>query len=126
MNTSEAIKGLDGFSEILASMSILVQSKILQEDADQQKYEHSQRLMAQLKQKLTDGRWFAQEILKEIHEVGVSSGDMAGISAAIQRYVTADRQASEALGKTNNAEAAPTALQLAIRAYREKQGIPPK
>jgi hypothetical protein len=44
--------------------------------------------------------------MKEIHYVGTKadrSGDLTGISAAIQRYLVADKQATEALKENDEA-----------------------
>jgi hypothetical protein len=105
MDAFEAIKGLDGYAEILLSLSALLNAKMFDEKGD----EHGV-LLAQIKQKQTDGRWIVFEILKDLQNVGAKadrSGDLTGINAAIERYVAADNKANEALmknGQSNGAE----------------------
>src|SRR5216684_3856200 len=115
MDAHEAIKGLDGYAEALVSLSTLLGASLFEEKSDQH-----EALLLQIKQKLTDGRWIAQEIMKDIHNVGTKadgSGDLTGISAAIQRYVAADNQANEALKKTAKT-AGPNSTAEAIRRFR--------
>ena len=67
----------------------------------------------------------ALEIMKDIHHVGTKadrSGDLIGISAAIERYVVADNRASEALKKEDKASA-PTPIADAVRRFRESAGL---
>jgi len=112
MDSLEAIKGLDGYSETLASLSALLGAKMFEEKSR----EHERLLV---------GRWIALEIMKDIHHVGTKadrSGDLAGISAAIQRYVVADNQASEALKKEDKATA-PNKTSEAIRQFKIKAGL---
>jgi hypothetical protein len=120
MDVLEAIKGLDGYAEALASLSALLGSKMFLE-----KSEEYEGLVSQIKEKQTDGRWIAREIMKEIHQVGTRadrSGDMTGISSAIQRFVAADGQASEVL-KTTDAANAPNPVAEALRRFRIKAGL---
>ena len=120
MDVLEAIKGLDGYAEALVSLSTLLSAKIFDE-----KGEAYEGLLAQIKAKQLDGRWIAREILKDIHHVGAKadrSGDMTGISAAIQRFVAADNQASEVLNKKDAANA-PNPVAEAIRQFRIKAGL---
>jgi len=120
MDAHEAIKGLDGYAEALVSLSTLLGASLFEEKSDQH-----EALLLQIKQKLTDGRWIAQEIMKDIHNVGTKadgSGDLTGISAAIQRYVAADNQANEALKKTAKT-AGPNSTAEAIRRFRESSGL---
>jgi hypothetical protein len=120
MDALEAIKGLDGYTETLASLSALLGAKMFDEKSNE--YEG---LLVQIEQKQKDGRWIAVEIMKDINNVGTKadrSGDLAGISAAIQRYVAADNQASEALKKKAEA-AAPTDVSEAIRRFRINAGL---
>jgi len=120
MDSLEAIKGLDGYSETLASLSALLGAKMFEE-----KSKEHERLLVQIKEKQRDGRWIALEIMKDIHHVGTKadrSGDLAGISAAIQRYVVADNQASEALKKEDKATA-PNKTSEAIRQFKIKAGL---
>lgn len=121
MDASEATKGLDLYSEILVSSSILIKSDILAQDADEQKYAYNENLIDRLKQDLKDGRWFVQEILKEIHKVGIAPSNI-GLSAAIQRFVAADRQASDALGEETK-EGKPNAVSEGLKRFRERAGL---
>jgi len=120
MDSLEAIKGLDGYTETLVSLSALLGAKIFEEKSN----EH-EGLLVQIKEKQRDGRWIALEVMKDIHHVGTKpdrSGDVAGISAAIQRYLVADNQASEALKKEDKATA-PTSVADALRQFRLKAGL---
>src|SRR6202022_3295249 len=99
MDSLEAIKGLDGYTEILVSLSALLGAKIFDEKSN----EH-EGLLAQIKEKKKEGRWTAREIMKDKPPVGTKadrSGNLTGISAAIQRYLVADKQATEALKENN-------------------------
>jgi hypothetical protein len=120
MDSLEAIKGLDGYTEVLVGLSTLLSAKMF----DEKSHEH-EGLLAQIKQKKIDGRGIAFAIMKEIHDVGTKadrSGDLTGISAAIQRYLVADKQASEALKKADKATA-PTPIADAVRKFRESAGL---
>src|ERR1700738_4799510 len=126
MDSLEAIKGLDGYTEILVSLSALLGAKIF----DEKSSEH-EGLLAQIKEKQTEGRWIALEIMKDIHHVGTKadrSGDVTGISTAIQRYLVADKQASEALKEKDEAlekakATAPNNVAEALRNFRKKAGL---
>ncbi len=123
MDSLEAIKGLDGYTETLISLSVLLDAKMFEEKSN----EH-EGLLVQIKEKQRDGRWIALEIMKDIHHVGTKadrSGDVIGISAAIQRYVVADNQASEALKKKDEATA-PNPVSEAIRRFRKSAGLIPE
>src|ERR1700674_1650608 len=119
IDAQEAIKGLDDYAEVLVSLSTLLGAKLFEEKRDQH-----EALLLQIKQKQTDGRWIANEILKDIHTVGTKadrSGDLTGISAAIQRYVAADKQANETLAKAEKATK-PNEVAEALRRFKEKAG----
>jgi hypothetical protein len=118
MDAHEAIKGLDGYAETLLGLSTLLNAGFCEEKSDQH-----EALLAQIKQNQTDGRWIANEIMKDLHGVGAKadrSGDLTGISAAMQRYVAADNQATEALKKADKA-ATPNPTSEAIRRFRESR-----
>jgi hypothetical protein len=120
MDALEAIKGLDGYTETLVSLSALLSAKMF----DEKSVEH-QGLLIQIKEKQRDGRWIALEITKDIHHVGTKadrSGDVTGISAAIQRYLAADNQASEVLEKKDKATA-PNDVAEALRKFRKSAGL---
>jgi hypothetical protein len=120
MDSHEAIKGLDGYSETLVSLSALLGAKIFEEKSN----EH-EGLLVQIKEKQRDGRWIALEIMKDIHHVGTKadrSGDLIGISAAIERYLLADNQASEAVKKEDKASA-PTPIADAVNRFRKSAGL---
>jgi hypothetical protein len=120
MDALEAIKGLDGYTETLVSLSALLGAKMF----DEKSVEH-EGLLVQIKEKQRDGRWIALEIMKDIHHVGTKadrSGDVTGISAAIQRYLAADNQASEVLEKKDKATA-PNDVAEAIRRFRKSAGL---
>jgi hypothetical protein len=88
-------------------------------------------LLAQIKQKQIDGRWVALEIMKDIHHVGTKadrSGDLTGIGAAIQRYLVAEKQASDALKEKDEAlkedkATAPNAVSEALRRFKKNAGM---
>ena len=118
MDAHEAIKGLDGYAETLLSLLALL-------DLYEENSEEHQSLLAQMKQKQTDGRWIAHEIMKDIHNVGTKSdqsGDLTGISAAMKRYVDADNQANEVVAKPEEATK-PNAVTEALRRFKEKAGL---
>jgi hypothetical protein len=120
MDVLEAIKGLDGYSETLASLGTLLGANLFEG-----KGEEFEALLAQLKEEQKQGRWLAREIMKEIHDVGAKadrSGDMTGLSAAIQRFVAADNQAGEALNKKNGTDV-PNAVSEALRRFRINAGL---
>jgi hypothetical protein len=120
MDALEAIKGLDGYSETLIGLAALLNAKMF----DEKTTEH-EGLLAQIKEKRKDGRWILFAILKDIHHVGTKadrSGDLVGLSAAIQRYLAADNQASKALGKEDEATA-PNQVSEAIRKFRISSGL---
>lgn len=127
MDSLEAIKGLDGYTEVLVSLSALLGAKIFDEGSSQH-----EGLLVQIKQKQIDGRWIAHEIMKDIHHVGTKadqSGDLTGISAAIQRYLVADKQASETLKgrdeplKDKDKAAAANGVSEALRRFRKNAGL---
>ena len=118
IDAHEAIKGLDGYAEALLGLNILL--NLFEEKSD----EH-QSLLVQIKEKQTDGRWIALEIMKDIHNVGTKSdrsGNLTGISAAIQRYVAADDQANEVLMKAEKATR-PNEVAEALRRFRVSAGL---
>ena len=120
MDVLEAIKGLDGYAEALVSLSTLLGSKVFEE-----KSEEYDGLLNLIREKQRDGQWIARQIMKDIHHVGTKanrSGDMTGLRSAIQRYVAADNQASEALKKKDQATALSPSAE-AIRKFRESQGF---
>jgi hypothetical protein len=120
MDAREAIKGLDGYAEVLVSLSTMLGANLFEEKSDQR-----EALLVHIKQKQTDGRWLANEIMKDIHLVGVkadSSGDLTGISAAVQRYVAADHQASEVV-RTAEKATKPNEVAEAIRQFRKEAGL---
>ena len=127
MDSLEAIKGLDGYTEILVSLSALLGAKIF----DEKSSEH-EGLLAQIKEKQTEGRWIALEIMKDIPHVGTKadrSGEVTGISTAIQRYLVADKEATEALKEKDQAlkekakATAPNNVAEALRNFRKKAGL---
>jgi UDP-N-acetylmuramyl pentapeptide synthase len=118
IDAHEAIKGLDGYAEALLGLNTLL--NLFEEKSD----EH-QSLLVQIKEKQTDGRWIALEIMKDIHNVGTKSdrsGNLTGISAAIQRYVAADDQANEVLMKAEKATR-PNEVVEALRRFRVSAGL---
>jgi hypothetical protein len=120
MDTLEAIKGLDGYTETLVSLSTLLGAKMFEEKSD----EH-ERLLVQIRENQKDGKWIVLEIMKDIQHIGTKAdgpADVIGISAAIQRYVDADKQANEALKKADKANA-PTPIADAVRQFRIKAGL---
>jgi hypothetical protein len=126
MDSREAIKGLDGYSEILVSLSVLLGSKMFEEKSDEQIRTFYDRLLVQIKEAQRDAKWIALEIMKDIHHVGTKqdqSGDLIGIGAAIQRYVIADNQASEALKKKGGDAPPPNSVAEAIATFRKKHGM---
>jgi hypothetical protein len=121
MDTREAITSLNGYSETLVGLSVLLGSKLFEEKDDEQIRMSRDRLLAQIKETRTNGKWMALEVMKEIHQVGTKaddSGCLIGITAAMERYVAADSQASDALGKLE--KKAPSSTASAIQQFREK------
>jgi hypothetical protein len=117
MDAHEAINGLDSYAETLLGLRALA-------DLYEQKSEEHQSLLAQIKEKQTEGRWIAHEIMKNLHKAGTKSdrsGDLTGISAAMKRYVEADKQANEAYKKAEDA-AKPNDVVEALNRFRKKIG----
>ena len=120
MDAVEAIKGLEGYAETLVGLSALLDAKMFEEKSN----EH-EGLLALIKEKQKDGRWIALEIMKHIQRVGTKadrSGELTGTSAAIQRFVVADKQASESLKKGDKANA-PTEVRDAVDRFRKSAGL---
>ena len=120
MDAHEAIRSLDGYCETLGSLGALLGAKIFKEKSPEQ-----EGLLSRLKQQQIDGREIALMIVKEIHTVGTKSdrsGDLAGVNAAVTRYLEADRQADEAIKKVRKVDA-PSPSAEAIRRFREKRGV---
>jgi len=118
MDAHEAIKGLDGYAETLLSLRALL-------DLYEEKSDEHQSLLDQIKEKQTEGRSIARMIMNDIHKVGTKSdrsGDLAGISTAMKRYVDADNQANEVVTKAEEATK-PNAVVEALRLFREKAGL---
>jgi hypothetical protein len=126
MNSHEAIKGLDGYSETLISLSVLLGSQMFEDKTDEQARGYYDRLLILLREAQRDGKSIALKIIEDSHRVGTKppdkSDDLTGISAAMQRYVLADKQASEALNKKEGGTA-PNSVSEAIRRFREKTGF---
>jgi hypothetical protein len=119
MDVSEAIKGLDNYAEALLSLNTLLGANLFEEKSDQH-----QALLTQTKEKQADARAILLQIINEIHNVGIEadrSGDLTGISAAMQRYVAADNQANETLMKAEKATK-PNEVSEALRRFREEIG----
>ncbi len=123
MNSSEAIKGLDGYSETLISLSVMLGAKMFEDKSSEHVHNCYEAMVVQLKEKQDRAKLLAFEIMKETHNVG-SAGDLTGISAAVQRYVLADKQASEALIKLKEKDA-PNEVSLAIDRFMKKAGLRP-
>jgi hypothetical protein len=120
MNSLEAIKSIDGYSEALVSLSALLGAKMFEEKSN----EH-ERLLAQIRETQNDGRWIVLETMKAINDVGIKSdpsGDVSGISAAVARYVAGDNQASEALKKKEGPTVRNEVAE-ALRKFRESTGL---
>jgi hypothetical protein len=120
MDALEAIKGLDGYTETLLSLSALLGAKVFDEKSNEHEV-----LLAQIKQKQTDGRWIVLEILKDVHHGGTKadrSGNLTGINAAIERYVAADNKATEALEKKDKVTA-PNGVSEALHRFRKSAGL---
>jgi hypothetical protein len=125
MDSREAVKSLDTYSDILVSLSVLLGAKMLEDRGDQGIRKDREGLLIELKEKQKEAMSLAIEIVKAInhpHAGSDQSGDMIGVNAAVQRYVLADSQASEAKKKEGDATA-PNATAEAIRRFREKHGM---
>jgi hypothetical protein len=123
MDVHEAIKGLDGYAEALASLSTLLGAMLFEEKSDER-----ETLLAQIKEKQNEGKSIALMIMKDIHTVGTKadgSGDLTGISAAMQRYVAADHQASEALMIEKTKANPPTPIRDAVDRFTKSAGLIP-
>ena len=120
MDVHEAIKGLDNYAEALLSLNTLLGANLFEEKSDQH-----QALLIQIKEKQADARAIVLQIMNQIHNVGTKadrSGDLAGISAAMQRYVVADNNASEVLNKADKATA-PRPIADAVSRFRRSAGL---
>jgi hypothetical protein len=101
MDAHEAIRCLDNYSDNLISLSLLVGASTLQSKSDQDLCDTSKSLRVMLVEKQREAMELASKIVtaKERRRVfrGDYLSDTIGVSAALERYVRADRQASDAL-----------------------------
>jgi hypothetical protein len=127
MDSREAILGLDGYSDVLVSLSALLGAKMFEDEKDEQIQKEYEELRVQVVEKQKDASGIALAIMKELHHAGTTSdqcGKMVGVSAAIQRYVLADTQASEALNKVGRpGEPGDSSLADSIAAFRKRHGM---
>lgn len=125
MDSREAVKSLDTYSDILVSLSVLLGAKMFEDGGDQGIRKDREGLLLELKEKQKEAMSLAIEIVKAINHQRAGSdqsGDMIGVNAAVQRYVLADSQASEALKKKEGNATAPNATAEAIGRFLEKHG----
>jgi hypothetical protein len=101
IDTSEAVRCLDIYSDELISMGLLVRASILQGDSDHQMRDLRGALRASLVKKQKEAMKLARDIVtatgRQRAEPGSVADNVSEINGAIQRYVLADHRASEAL-----------------------------
>ena len=101
IDTSEAVRCLDIYSDELISMGLLVRASILQDDSDHQMRDLREALRASLVKKQKEAMKLARDIVtatgRQRAEPGSVADNVSEINDAIQRYVLADHGASEAL-----------------------------
>jgi hypothetical protein len=122
MDAHEAVKCLDIYSDSLVSLSILLGAKILEDKNDQEMRENYEGLQVKLREKKKEAMALAIEIVTAKNRQGtVSDHAGAGINAAVQRYVLADNQASEALKKEGKLDE--NSVSKAIQRFRKSAGL---
>ena len=100
MDTREAVRCLDVYSDNLISLSLLVRASTLQNKTDKEMCDNHQGLKITIMNKQREAMELALEIVAAKSRRRAESDslvDSFGINAAIERYVLADNQASQAL-----------------------------
>lgn len=101
MDTREAVKALDAYSDGLVGLSALVGAAVLQNTPGQEMQLIHQGLQLKLEEKRQDALQLALEIITHDKQRAADwddpLADLVGLNAAVQRYVDADHQANEAL-----------------------------
>jgi hypothetical protein len=100
MDTREAVRCLDVYSDNLISLSLLVRASTLQNKTDKEMCDNHQGLKITIMNKQKEAMELALEIVATKNRRRAESDslvDSFGINAAIERYVLADNQASQAL-----------------------------
>ena len=125
MDSREAVKSLDAYSDILVSLSVLLGAKMFEDKSDQGARKDYEGLLVEIREKQKEAMSLAIEIVKAINHAGTKtdkSGDVIGIGAAVQRYVLADNQASEALKKEGKATS-PNTVAEAVSRFKKSAGL---
>jgi hypothetical protein len=100
IDTREAVKYLDIYSDDLVSLSLLVRSSTFQDETDEDMCEIYENLKTAIEEKQKDAMSLAHDIVtnNELRRPGSDPlADVLGVTAAIQRCVLAVNQANEAL-----------------------------
>jgi hypothetical protein len=97
MDTREAVRCLDIFSDNLVCLGLLVRSSTLENKTDKEICDMRQALKIEIMKKQKEAMALAVEIVAAKSCKSDSLMDVFGVNGAIRRYVLADSQASEAL-----------------------------
>ena len=99
IDTREAVRYLDIYSDELISLSLLARVSTLQDKTDEELCEVYDNLKTAIEEKQKEAMLLARDIVASKDRRCVSSDSLAdgGVSAAIQRLVSAVDQANEAL-----------------------------
>jgi hypothetical protein len=98
MDSREAVAWLNIYSDELVSLSLLLNARTLQDDTDDEICEVRDGLEIAIVEKQKEAMLLAHDILTTRNRRSGASDPLVNeLSVAIQRYVLADAQASEAL-----------------------------
>jgi hypothetical protein len=100
IDTREAVKCLDIYSDELVSLSLLVRASTLQDKTDEEMCEIYENLKSAIEHKQKEAMMLAHDIVatKKLRRGGSDPlADVLGVTAAVQRCVLAVNQANEAL-----------------------------
>jgi hypothetical protein len=98
IDTREAVRCLDIYTDDLISLALLARSTTLQDTTDQDMREIHEGLKTAIEEKQKEAMWLAYEIVSgtDRRRAG-SNSDFHGVNAAVQRCVQAADQANAAL-----------------------------
>jgi hypothetical protein len=124
IDTGEAVRWLDIYSDDLVSLSLLVRASTLQDKTDEEMCEIYEGLKSAIETKQKEAMMLAHDIVatKKRRSAGSDSlADVLGVNAAIQRCVLAANQANEALKPPQESFAEGMARIHAMVAARERE-----
>ena len=125
MDSREAVTWLDIYSDDLVSLSLVLRASTLQDDTDDEICEVHEDLKIAIVEKQKQAMLLARDILTTKNRRGGTSDSLIDeLSAAIQRYVLADKKASDALKPLPETYAQALARTHREAATREKEANP--